>query len=235
MGTAFAASCVSPPLVCVSCPSRLAQRFEDVGVRAQGMAGAFVAVADDATATWWNPAGLATARTCVDRTVIARGQPRAGRRGGVRSRFPSLGLSYYRLKISQIQPSGSTAADGVRADKIRGLQDSSGATVRSTRSPGHLVVATTVKLVNARGDTQGAISTSAQWRRLGWFASELTVRDLRESDVRHRRRCGGAWSGARERVLPSWPRQHGALERLVVAADADLNTTAGTTAAKNGM
>src|SRR6185369_13447208 len=36
-----------------------AQTFETVGVRAQGMAGAFVAVADDATATWWNPAGLA--------------------------------------------------------------------------------------------------------------------------------------------------------------------------------
>src|SRR3982074_3752673 len=37
-----------------------AQRYEDIWVRAQGMAGAFVAVADDATATWWNPAGLAT-------------------------------------------------------------------------------------------------------------------------------------------------------------------------------
>ena len=34
--------------------------YEIVGTRAQGMAGAFVAVADDATATWWNPAGIAT-------------------------------------------------------------------------------------------------------------------------------------------------------------------------------
>src|SRR4029453_5176655 len=34
--------------------------FEPVGTRAQGMAGAFVAVADDATATYWNPAGLAS-------------------------------------------------------------------------------------------------------------------------------------------------------------------------------
>ncbi len=32
--------------------------FESVGQRALGMAGAFVAVADDATATFWNPAGL---------------------------------------------------------------------------------------------------------------------------------------------------------------------------------
>ena len=37
-----------------------AQIYESVGIRAQGMGGAFVAVADDATATWWNPAGLAS-------------------------------------------------------------------------------------------------------------------------------------------------------------------------------
>src|SRR5213593_698647 len=36
-----------------------AQSAEAIGVRAQGMGGAFTAVADDATATWWNPAGLA--------------------------------------------------------------------------------------------------------------------------------------------------------------------------------
>jgi len=35
-----------------------AQGFELVGARARGMGGAFVAVADDASATWWNPAGL---------------------------------------------------------------------------------------------------------------------------------------------------------------------------------
>lgn len=34
--------------------------YESVGSRALGMAGAFVAVADDATAAYWNPAGLAT-------------------------------------------------------------------------------------------------------------------------------------------------------------------------------
>ncbi len=38
----------------------LAQGFEAVGMRALGMGGAFVAVADDASATYWNPAGLVT-------------------------------------------------------------------------------------------------------------------------------------------------------------------------------
>ena len=36
-----------------------AQTFETVGTQAAGMGGAFVAVADDATAVYWNPAGLA--------------------------------------------------------------------------------------------------------------------------------------------------------------------------------
>jgi hypothetical protein len=36
-----------------------AQVFESVGARALGMGGAFVGVADDGTATYWNPAGLA--------------------------------------------------------------------------------------------------------------------------------------------------------------------------------
>ena len=35
-----------------------AQFIEAVGVRALGMGGAFVAVANDSSATWWNPAGL---------------------------------------------------------------------------------------------------------------------------------------------------------------------------------
>ena len=40
-------------------PEAEAQSVETIGIRAQGMGGAFTAVADDATATWWNPAGLA--------------------------------------------------------------------------------------------------------------------------------------------------------------------------------
>ena len=37
-----------------------AQPFETTSARALGMGGAFVGVADDVTAVWWNPAGLAT-------------------------------------------------------------------------------------------------------------------------------------------------------------------------------
>ena len=40
-------------------PGAAAQSSESVGTRAQGMGGAFVGVADDASAVYWNPAGLA--------------------------------------------------------------------------------------------------------------------------------------------------------------------------------
>ncbi len=72
------------------------------------MGGAFVAVADDATATWWNPAGLASG--AYFNSVLEYDRDRATRRApkALAIAFPALGLSYYRLPISQMRPSGST-------------------------------------------------------------------------------------------------------------------------------
>src|SRR5687768_825184 len=56
-----------------------AQTFETAGVRALGMGGAFVAVADDVSAVWWNPAGLATGpffSLAIERSTFARRSPR---------------------------------------------------------------------------------------------------------------------------------------------------------------
>jgi hypothetical protein len=79
-----------------------AQLFETIGIRAQGMAGAFVAVADDASATWWNPAGIASGAFFSG--IVERGDARSPRDDatlGVSLVVPSLGLSYYRLRISE--------------------------------------------------------------------------------------------------------------------------------------
>src|SRR5215217_2615195 len=51
-----AVCCVVLSLITVG----LAEAQAPVGTRASGLAGAFVAVADDATAVYWNPAGIAT-------------------------------------------------------------------------------------------------------------------------------------------------------------------------------
>jgi hypothetical protein len=97
-----------------------AQTYETVGTRAQGMAGAFVAVADDATATWWNPAGLASGAylsAVIERstlrepaTIPSVGPADETRVSGFSLAFPALGLSYYRFRISEIAPFPPTAA-----------------------------------------------------------------------------------------------------------------------------
>jgi len=140
-----------------------AQIYEIVGTRAQGMGGAFIAVADDATATWWNPAGLATG--AYFSSVIERGRTTEpgdapggpvwrGDGGTFSVVFPALGLSYYRLRISEIAPPASTG-DGA---PDRQDQGTTGTGVRSwaTNQFGvtvgqslgnHFVVASTVRLV----------------------------------------------------------------------------------------
>ena len=87
-----------------------AQIVETAGSRALGMGGAFVAVASDSSATWWNPAGLAAgplldlalARNLVEVTE----QPPAwrNRTSWFALGTPALGLSYYRFRITDIQP-----------------------------------------------------------------------------------------------------------------------------------
>lgn len=89
-----------------------AQVFAAAGTRAQGMGGAFVGVADDGTAIYWNPAGLA-AGSYFSLVVDAGGadaSPDQGQMGGRNSSFliglstPALGLGYYRLKASRVEP-----------------------------------------------------------------------------------------------------------------------------------
>jgi hypothetical protein len=157
--TAFAAGVLAGTVL----PAN-AQIYEMVGTRAQGMGGAFVAVADDATATWWNPAGLATG--AYFSSVIERGsttEPGEAAPGGPAWRgetkafavmFPALGLSYYRLRISEIAPAASTAdAAPDRQDQgTTGTGLRSWATSQFGLSVGqslgnHLVIASTLRLV----------------------------------------------------------------------------------------
>lgn len=142
-----------------------AQTFESVGVRAQGMAGAFVAVADDATASWWNPAGLATGaylsavieggRTTEPKSPPPEGPAARSTFGDFAIAFPALGLSYYHLHISEIPASGSTAAGAeLRQDPEAGTRVRSvavnqfGSTIGQSLGR-HLVLGSTVKILRA--------------------------------------------------------------------------------------
>ena len=147
-----------------------AQGDDTIGVRAQGMGGAFTAVADDATATWWNPAGMAGgayfnalieggSHRVPSSERTAAGDLQSAWRAETRSisvAFPALGLSYYRLQVSEIQPQTSTGtASPVRQDggatevRLRSLTLSQfGATVGQSLGS-HFVIGSTFKLVTA--------------------------------------------------------------------------------------
>ena len=98
-------------MVCVASASPLlAQTIETVGSRALGMGGAFVAVASDSSATWWNPAGLSTGPfldLALARAVTeSRGILPAHRDTATWFALgtPPFGFSYYRLRITEIRP-----------------------------------------------------------------------------------------------------------------------------------
>lgn len=154
-----------------------AQSDDAVGVRAQGMAGAFTAVAEDATATWWNPAGLAGGayfsatlevghwrQPTTDHDSV--GAPKAAWRigtGGFSIAFPALGLSYYQLKISEIQPivglAGSRQEQGTAEVGLRSLVMSQFGVTTGQSVGQHLVVGSTLKLV--RGTLAGGTAPRA--------------------------------------------------------------------------
>jgi hypothetical protein len=156
------------------------QSFEAVGVRALGMGGAFVAVANDSTATWWNPAGLATGPFIDIALAHANGESDdrlPASRTGVWSfslGTPPLGVSYYRLDITDIRVNSATApADAGREDRaarfgIRSLSVSQfGATVLHTITTG----------VSA-GATVKYLRGTAHVRDLDATGSETAISDL---------------------------------------------------------
>jgi hypothetical protein len=205
-----------------------AQSADSVGIRAQGMGGAFTALADDASATWWNPAGLASG--AYFNALIEYGRPLDGEtdRRGVAVAFPALGLSYYRLTVSEIRPSGSTGTSaGGRQDPgtglVRSLEVSQfGATVGQSVG-GHLVLASTLKLLRAAGDTEAGLDIGAIVA-LGAMRAGVMVRNVREPTfgegeaamtLGRQVRAGVAVSSVGRRVVGA-----------TVTADADLRAVA---------
>jgi hypothetical protein len=157
-----------------------AQPVETVGVPALGMGGAFVAVADDNSATWWNPAGLA-AGPFLDiglawTATEVDGRLPAGRNGtwSFALATPPFGVSVYRFRTtgarpSPTEPSSAGRQEGQEGVGVRSLSVSQfGATVLHTLLTG-VHVGSTVKYVRGTAHT-AAIA--------GPDASLLSISDL---------------------------------------------------------
>jgi hypothetical protein len=162
-----------PPAAVMACLLALplharAQSLEAVGTRAQGMGGAFVGVADDASAVYWNPAGLAGGAyfsLVIDGNTseaIPDGLSNASARSGwlLALSTPSLGISYARLQTTLVRP-----ASGIpETSRVESLltQHVGGTFVQSI--VGQLAVGTTVKLI--RGIAAAAVVPGNDRERL---------------------------------------------------------------------
>ncbi|RPI55789.1 MAG: hypothetical protein EHM55_06775 [Acidobacteria bacterium] len=227
---------VRPLFLCVGLVSAFpvtapAQTFGGIGTRAEGMGGAFIAVADDASAVYWNPAGIATGATFDLQVSAAKGATIF-----VGAALPVLGLSYYRTHQDTASPTVSPPVDrqngGSGEVRVRPLTTTNvGVTVVQTVVSG-LVIAATTRLVRGGVETRDARTTvdfdagamvSAWDIRFG-----LTARNLREPEfegesgpltMKRQFRVGAALV---PRSLPTGV--HGPFS---VAIDADLTTTPG--------
>ena len=197
-----------------------AQTTDLIGVRAQGMGGAFTAVADDSTATWWNPAGLATG--AFFNGIIEYTHPPGSDDTikGVSVAFPALGVSYYRLPLNQMRavaPKGPTGA----SLEDPGVLTVYGATVAQSAG-NHLVIGSTVKLMRAddtnRGLDLGAMATFGRMR-LGVAVRNVNQPEIGSGDTAlkllRQARAGFALTTGTRGVIGS----------ATVAADMDLTTT----------
>jgi hypothetical protein len=142
----------SPNLSLVSCvllvlctTSAHGQVIESVGSRALGMGGAFVAVASDSSATWWNPAGLAAgpfldvAIAHATTELPDASQARRDHSSWFALGTPPVGLSFYKLQATQVRTFGvpdGAGGGGPRAQAASWSGTQLGVTVVQTLTSG---------------------------------------------------------------------------------------------------
>jgi hypothetical protein len=184
-----------------------AQSSEPVGVRAAGMGGAFTAVADDGTAPFWNPAGLA-AGALAGLTIDANALDRHSAQW-IGLATPPLGVNYFRSTSTVPPSSGRNGA--VESFVVH----HGGVTLVQSIGDSGLAVGTTVGVVHGNGATafnaDAGVMLAGALGNIGVTVHNLTEPSLNGLPLARRARAGVAVHVAQD---------------LLVAADADLMTTA---------
>lgn len=204
-----------------------------LGTRAAGLAGAFVAVADDASAVYWNPAGLATGavlsflatfseeKTAAPGPSAASAERLAGRM--VALSLPPVGLAYYRIGAFATERAAS-AVTGPRSReevrrRVQALTTSTVGVSLLQSLTDYLVVGATPKLVHGADsttfDVDAGLMIAVERVRLGLAARHLATpafaREGGEIELPREARLGAAWGSG-------WPGH----SRVMVSVDGDL-------------
>jgi hypothetical protein len=208
-----------------------------VGTRASGMAGAYVGVADDATAVYWNPAGVATGALVSvvigggGQSIVRGGQlekPQQDTAAVVAISATAVGLAYYRLGTygrSASDPAVSSPSS--REEVRRSVQGISTSTVGVSlvQSLGQfVVVGVTPKYMNGSSDgasghafdADAGVMVAINHIRLGLVARNLTTPSFtvgggEEVALDREVRIGGAWGSG-------WT----GVSRVIASVDGDL-------------
>jgi hypothetical protein len=178
-----------------------AQPFSAAGTRAAGMGGAFVGVADDATAIYWNPAGLAIGSyfSLVVDGGAGEVAPDLSAAGSRQSSFliglamPALGVGYYRLRATTVVPPpvilvpaemalssrNLSVAPELRVDTL--ITHHAGVTLVQSLAPG-VSIGTTLKLVRGIA-ASNFVSAGTADEALESDAAELLGRATNKADL----------------------------------------------------
>jgi len=226
-------------LALLSANAALAQ--SPIGTRAEGMAGAFVGVADDASAVYWNAAGLAGGS--IVSAVVSFGagtdvpaplqtSPNQRDRGGIVAfSATAIGVAYYGFTaygLGAVEPAVTASQSREEVGRVvhAVTVQTAGVSVLQSLSE-NIVVAATPRFVRGADTNAFDVDAGAMYSRrhvrFGLAARnlvapsiELKDRDLK-IDLQRQVRAGAAWGSG-------FP---GIASRVIVSADADLTTRAG--------
>ena len=209
-----------------------AEAQSTVGVRANGMGGAFVGVADDASAVYWNPAGLATGQLVSLNLEFGAFQP-AGTNGQddlnhalLAIGLPPVGLAYYRQGVFGERPPEAAVTTVSSREEVRSsVHTFTTSTVAMSLLHSlsqYFVVSVTPKVVWGGDSTTADLDASAMMAvsrlRLGVMARHLSSpafdfdgEGLEDVELATEVRVGGGWGSG-------WPGH----SRVVVAVDGDV-------------